>query len=292
MTYDEILEQFKSAPVRLIPIEDAQTDEAFQPRVLRLVPIRDKGRLEESSAQHIATLRLILEGSQQSQLDPILLADIKEPKPSSASGLHVVDGHHRLKAYEKADRTLIPAHVLPMDYRTAVLSSKLVNCTKRALPMHPEQCREAAWQYVAELTQRGATDLPAGESLRTVGSRFGISKNTVLSMLSYLARVGVELDDFHPVTLDPGTGWPRWRHVREAGQPWRTCLPSSPEEQLDREAERLARQIVKIVDSSSPTARARALEMLANEEVSATDQIESVTFLSHFSPSPRQALRR
>lgn len=290
MRYDQTLERFKSAPIQLIPITSLQTSKALQPREPRLVPFRDKGRSEDNSEQHIATLRLLLDGSQEIQLDPILVADITEHPPATVSGLHLVDGHHRLRAYSQAGRQLIPAHVLATDYRTAVLVSKLANCTGRSLAMHREQCRDAAWQYLADVTQQGATGLPDGDSLRLVGARFGISKNTVDSMLKHLPKI--ERKDFHSMALDPGTGWPRWRHVREVKQGWRLSLPSSPEEQFDRDAENVARQIIKIVDASSPATRARALQMLANDEVLASDQIGSVDFLSHFSPSPNEVLPR
>jgi hypothetical protein len=92
--------------------------------------------------------------------------------------------------------------------------------------------------------------------------------------------------EFHALALDPGTGWPRWRYVREAKNPWQTSLPTSDQQQLDRDAERVARHIVKLVDGSSPAVRARALEMLANDEVDATDQLASVELLAHFSPPP------
>ncbi|WP_223250242.1 DNA-binding protein [Marilutibacter maris] len=283
MTHDPVLEQFQIAPIQLTSLGEINIAEALQPRAARLVPLRDRGRAQQSSEQHIATLRMILEVSEQSQLDAILLASVEHPPATFAPGLYVVDGHHRIKAYRLAGREAIPARVVSTDFRTAVLTSKLVNCSGRALAMHKEQCRDAAWQYLAVVTQQGAIDLPKGESLRSVGARFGISKNTVASMLTYLKQ-GVDVAGFHDTAVDVGTAWPRWRYVREAKNPRYTNLPTTDQERLDREAERVARQIVKIVDTSSPTARARALEMLANEEVSATSQVDSVTLLSHFTP--------
>ena len=281
MIYDEMLERLASAPIERIPLGDIQTDKMFQPREARLIPIRDKGRAEESSENHTATLRLILESSRQNELNPILVACITNTPSTLSPSLHVVDGHHRLRAYKQAKRESIPAHVLPMVCRTAVVISKIANCTGRSLAMHSEQSRDAAWQYLADVVQRGAIDLPKGESLRSVAARFGISKNTVSSMLSYLPRV--ELKEFEPTTLDPGTGWPRWRYVRQANSQWHTSLPSSSEDQLNKDAEKLARHIAKIIDTSSPAARARALEMLFSEEVLVSDKIESVELLSRIS---------
>ncbi|WP_228736340.1 hypothetical protein [Xanthomonas euvesicatoria] len=57
MKYDAVMEQFKQAQTRLIKIGELRTHDALQPRVARLVPFKDKGRAEESSEQHIATLR-------------------------------------------------------------------------------------------------------------------------------------------------------------------------------------------------------------------------------------------
>lgn len=251
------------------------------------VPVRDKGRIEQCREQHIATLRLALEASEQTQLDPVWIADIGHAEPV-APGLYLVDGHHRLTAYKLAGRDAIPASILPMDWHVAVAVSKLVNCTGRSLALHNEQCRDAAWQYLAILTNRGANEPPKGESLRSVAGRFGISKNTVSSMLTYLPRVVPT--EFHPLAIDPGTGWPRWRYVREANKPWQTNLPTSDQQQLDRDAERVARNIVKLVDDSSPAVRVRALEMLANDEVHATDQLASVELLARFQPCPMPAL--
>ncbi|QBG88518.1 ParB N-terminal domain-containing protein [Xanthomonas oryzae] len=282
MKYDAVMEQFKQAQTRLIKIGEIRTHDALQPRVARLVPFKDKGRAEESSEQHIATLRLVLEAAEDKQLDPIWLADIGSAEPVE-TGLYVVDGHHRLRAYQQAGRKQVPAGVLALDWRTAPVVSKLVNCTGRSLALHNEQRRDAAWQYLAALTQQGTIELPAGESLRSVAARFGISKNTASSMLANLSHVIAA--EFHALAIDPGTGWPRWRHVREAKNPWQTGLTSSDQQQLDREAEKVARHIVKLVDGSSPAVRARALEMLANDEVSATDQLASVELLAPFSPA-------
>jgi hypothetical protein len=283
MDYDATLEHFRRNPIQLLPISDVRLADALQPRVLRIVPIRDKGRIEQGSDQHIATLRLVLEASEQTQLDPVWIADIRHTE-HVAPGLYLVDGHHRLTAYKQARRDAIHASILPMDWHVAVTVSKLVNCTGRSLALHKEQCRDAAWQYLATLTHRGANELPKGESLRSVAGRFGISKNTVGSMLTYLPRVVPT--EFHSLAIDPGTGWPRWRYVREANSPWQTSLPNSDQQQLDRDAEKMARNIVKLVDGSSPAVLARALEMLANDEVDATDQLASVELLARFSPQP------
>lgn len=284
MNYDATLDQFRRNPQQLLLTSDVRLADALQPRVARIVPVRDKGRIEQGREQHIATLRLALEASEQTQLDRVWLARIEQPAPVE-TGLYLVDGHHRLTAYKQAGRDSIPASILPMEWHTAITVSKLVNCIGRSLALHKQQCLDAAWQYLAILTHRGANKIPKGESLRSISGRFGISRNTVASMLTYLPCVVPE--EFNSLAIDPGTGWPRWRHVREAKSPWHTSLPSSEQQRLERDAERVARNIVKLVDGSSPAVRARALEMLANDEVDASDQLASVELLAHFSPAPR-----
>lgn len=145
--------------------------------------------------------------------------------------------------------------------------------------MHPEQKRDAAWQYLAAETHQGANELPIGESLRTVAGRFGISKNTVTSMLRYLPKVDLSMCGMQ--TIDPGTGWPRWRYVREAGTGWQTMLDTAPEHGVQCEAEKLARTVVALRDKYPPAVRARAWEMLANEEILAANQPEVLEFLAN-----------
>lgn len=271
MSIDQALQRLQVAKVQQLALSTLKTEEAYQPRIARMVPIRDKAKVENRSEEHIAHMRRALEAAQDIQLESILVAKVD-------GCLFVVDGHHRLKAYRRAQRETIPARVLPMDRRMAVLVSKLVNCSDRALEMHAEQMRDAAWQYLAAETHQGANELPIGESLRTVGGRFGISKNTVASMLSYLPKV--DLSKYHMQAIDPGTGWPRWRNVREEGTGWQTMLDTAPEQRVQREAEKLARTVVGLRDKYPPAIRARAWEMLANEEVLAANQPEVLEFLA------------
>lgn len=278
MTAVQALERLRSTEAKLVPLQDVLVNPAMQPRIESMIPFKDKGRAREGSERHIATFQQILESSEKSELEPILVAAITEQTPVLKPGLYVVDGHHRLKAYRRSGRKMIPTRILSMDCREAVIVSKTVNCTGRSLEMHPEQCRDAAWQYLADVTQRGAIGLPEGESLRSVAARYGISKSTVSSMLTYLPNV--ELKGFHPMTLDPGTGWPRWRYVREAGRSWHTNLPATPGERFDREAGKAARQVAKFVETYAPAIRVRALEMLANDEIYSRHQVEAVHFLN------------
>jgi ParB-like chromosome segregation protein Spo0J len=201
-------------------------------------------------------MRLALEASQAIQLEPILVAEID-------GSLFVVDGHHRLKAYQLAGRETIPARVYPMGHREAVLVSKLVNCAERALEMHAKQKLDAAWQYLAAVTHHGAIGLPVGESTRTVGGRFGIGHATVARMLRKLPTVNPQ--DWSPEALDPGTGWPRWRYVYEAGAGWQMKEKLDMEQLTQHNAEKLARRVGALLDKATPEEIRRAIEMLGIE---------------------------
>lgn len=257
MTIQQALERLKAAEVRQLPLPSLKTDEAMQPREGRLVPFRQQGRVESRSDEHTGTMRLALEAAQAIQLEPVLVAEID-------GGLFVVDGHHRLKAYQLAKRETIPARVMLMTHRMAVLVSKLVNCSARALEMHAQQRRDAAWQYLAEVTRQGTRDMPEGESLRALAGRFGVSRDTIDKMRRRLPKVNPK--DYNDEALDPGTGFPRWRYVREAGAGWQEMKNHMTPEQLTRhEAEKVARKVGTLLDNATPAAAKLALEMLADE---------------------------
>lgn len=259
MTVEQLLQRLQVAEVRHLPLSALKTDESLQPRVARMVPFKDQGRVESRSEEHIGTMRLALEAAHSVQLEPVLVAEVD-------GSLVVVDGHHRLTAYRTAQREIIPARVCQMERAHAVLASKLVNCTGRALEMHPEQRRDAAWQYMAVVTRRGAIGLPAGESLRTVMGRFGIGYGTVQRMFCKLPEVNPK--DWSSEALDTGTGFPRWRYVREAGAGWRDMTEKMDVEQITQhEAEKLARRIGALMDKATPAAAKLAVQMMGIESL-------------------------
>lgn len=256
----------------MVPLAELRTDEALQPREARLVPFRKQRQVETRSEEHTGTMLLALRASAEVQLEPLLVAEMD-------GGLYVVDGHHRLKAYQKAPRETVPARVMPMVRRRAVLVSKLVNCSDRALEMHPEQKRDAAWQYLAAVTRQGAAELPAGESLRTIAGRFGIGKDTAADMLRRLPKVNPK--EYPEAAHDPGTGFPRWRYVREAGAGWQDMQTKmTPEQLMQHEAERLAKKIGALIDRAHPEATRRALAMLANEAKLAASNADTLAFMA------------
>lgn len=251
------LERLKVAEVRQLSLDSLETDDALQPRVDRMVPFREQTKVERRSEEHIGTMRLMLEAAQGIQLEPVLVAEME-------GELFIVDGHHRLNGYRRAKRETIPARVLPMKRTEAVMVSKLVNCGDRALEMHPEQKRDAAWQYLAGVTLRGSQQLPEGESLNAIAGRFGVGRATVQRMVHQLPKVNPE--DWNSAAYDPGTGWPRWRYVRENKGGWHDMKEEMDVEQLTQhEAEKLAKKIGALMDKATPEAVRRAVGMLGIE---------------------------
>jgi ParB-like chromosome segregation protein Spo0J len=257
VTIQQTLERLKVAEGQQLPLASLETDDALQPREARMVPLREQSRVENRSEEHVATMRLLLEAAQGHQLEPVLVADID-------GHLFVVDGHHRLRAYSRAKRETIPARVMPMKRLVAVMVSKLVNCGERALEMHSEQRRDAAWQYLAAVTRRGAEGLPEGESMRAIAGRFGIGVATVSRMAHQLPKVNPK--DWSTEAHDPGTGFPRWRYVRESRGGWHDMKQEMDVEQITQhEAEKLAKRIGALMDKATPEAVRRAVRMLGIE---------------------------
>lgn len=272
MTIDQALQRLQAAEAARLPLAALETDEALQPRVGRLVTFREQTREERESAHHIGTMRLALEAALHVELEPVLAAKIE-------GRLFVVDGHHRLEAHRLAGRETVLARVMPMDHLMAALVSKLVNCSERSLRMHAEQRLEAAWQYMAAITRQGSTRLPKGESIRTLAGRFGIGRGSVPRMLHALPKVRPK--EWNDEALDPGTGFPRWRYVREGGLGWRDMKDQMTTEQLTQhDAERLAKKIGALMDKATPEVSRRAFEMLANEAKLAASNADTLAFLS------------
>ena len=271
------LKALQATEPQMVAVADVKVHPALQPRADRLVPYKDMFRVEERSREQRHALVLALGSHDEMNLEPILLARISnEDSDLPSPGLYVVDGHHRLAAYRELNRNQIPCRIYPMDFPLAVLASKPVNCSGRALEMHREQRIDAAWQYVSAVTDRGnVRKLPPGESTRTVSRRFGVGHNTVARMLTQLREIDPE--DYSSETLDQGTQWPRWRYVRRS----KSNFPEpSTEERTRRQAEKLARKIVEMMSNSTHESRAMALALLAYEVSEVPDRDEAVAFLS------------
>jgi ParB-like chromosome segregation protein Spo0J len=271
MTAEQRLDALRKVRSKALPVSSLETHEALQPRNSRLIPFRDKGRAEDRSAEHIGHMRLALEGAKGQELEPILAAKIGD-------AIYVIDGHHRLEAYERAKRATIPARVASMSLKRAALLSKLANCTGRALEMHPEQRRDAAWQYLAAITHAGSKPRPPSESYRRIAGRFGIGHATVQRMLRRLPHISPS--EWSREALDEGTRFPRWRYVREQGQGWREMKEMlTPDQLTQHQAEKLAERIGALLEKATPEVQRLAKLMLANEQGLAALDKETKEFL-------------
>lgn len=221
------LKRLRETPHQALPLASVHADEAYQPRAVDLVPYLKRRSVELRSEEHKAHMRLALEASAAVELEPILCAEV-------AGKVYVIDGHHRLAAYRLAKRDKVPARVLPMEHAEAVLLSKLVNCTERALEMHTGQRTDAAWQALAIYTKRGTYPLHKPHTIRSVAAQHGVGKQTVQRMLARLPHV--HPSEFDDKDLDPGTGWPRWQAVCRQ-------LPEDAANMLQREEREIERTL-------------------------------------------------
>ncbi|WP_313253351.1 ParB/RepB/Spo0J family partition protein [Stenotrophomonas acidaminiphila] len=255
---EALLTEWRTIEPQQVALSRIKEAEAYQPRNVRLAPFRDRGRLEEASEAHVADLASKLGDGRD--LDPLLIADID-------GILYLIDGHHRLKAYRRAGRQSAPVRIRGSTEAEALVASKAANCDGVKLPMHTEQRREAAWQYLAMLTMQGRQALPNGESLRSIGRTFGVGKDTAARMLRKLS--GVNLGDYSADACDPGTGWPQWRHVK--GNAWRDAAAEVPETIRERHRdERRAAKLAKMIEQDGLDAFLRSLRLLEGEAIAAT----------------------
>lgn len=250
---EEFLRDWRQLPQRMIEIDRIKKDHALQPRAERLVSFKDRKRLDDSSQNHIARMHAFLDAGKDKQLEPVLLASYDD-------GLYLVDGHHRLEAYSRAGRSQVPARVLQTTKKQAVMVSKLVNVDDLKLAMDKEQARDACWQFIAHLTNRGQKK--AGVSIRDLAGSFGIAKGTVEAMLKTVERVN--LDHFGPAALDPGTGWPRWKDVK--GNAWKGGVEAmSPEQHLQWKAEKFAKKLGAMLDAEELQVITLGIQLLVND---------------------------
>ncbi|WP_186759866.1 ParB/RepB/Spo0J family partition protein [Luteimonas wenzhouensis] len=254
---EALLNEWRAIPPQHVSLGRIKQADAYQPRNVRLAPYKQRGRLEEASAEHVADLTAKL--SDGRDLEPLLLARVD-------GSLYLIDGHHRLTAYRRAGRASAPARIRESTKAEALMASKAANCDGVKLPMHVEQRREAAWQYLAMLTDNGRRELPPGVSLRAIARIFGAGKDTVARMRKKLPEVNPK--DFTAAACDPGTGWPQWKHVR--GNTFRDLQLEMPEgERLARQAERLASKLGKEIDRYGLDAFLLSLRLLRNEAIAA-----------------------
>ena len=157
---DALLAEWRAGEPQQIALGRIKQAEAYQPRNVRLAPFKQRARLESESEAHVADLAAKLGDGRD--LDPQLVASI-------GGTLYLIDGHHRMKAYRRAGRRSVPVRIRDSTEAEALAASKAANCDGVKLPMHAEQLREAAWQYLAMLTQQGRRELPDGYPCGALG---------------------------------------------------------------------------------------------------------------------------
>jgi hypothetical protein len=248
----EVLRRWRETETQDVPLGRLKIDRAFQPRDVRIVPFADRARAERETERHIARLADALSGG---DLEPLLAARID-------GALYVIDGHHRLKAHRRAGKRTTPARILETDAATAGMVSKLVNCDGAKLPMHAEQARECAWQWMAHDSAQGTRPLSLSD--RQVARTFGTTKDTIGNMRRALPTVNP--GDFTHEACDPGTGWPLWKYVK--GNAMRDRFACVPEDERQRvQDERLAAKLAAMLDKSGRNAFLRAVALLKDEAV-------------------------
>lgn len=262
---ETLLARWRCLEPQAVPLGRLKSHPMFQPRDTRLAPYRDRGRLESESERHVDDLASKLEDGRD--LEPVLAARID-------GKLWLIDGHHRLKAYRRRQRSTVPARIMDTTRDAALMVSKAVNCDGVKLPMHAEQKREAAWQYLAMRTNRGRRELPDGESLRAIGRTFGVGKDTMARMhREYVPKVNPS--DYSAEACDPGTGWPQWKHVK--GNAWRDAFDDADGEARERHKdERRAAKLATMIERDGLDAFLRSVRLLAVEAASiAAEQLEA-----------------
>lgn len=237
----EIIAEWRTIEPQHVAVTDVCIDVALQPRPSACVAFSQVNAEDRRSEDHIRLMTTRLMDSSV-EIEPILAI-------RSDAALILFDGHHRLEACRRARRKLIPARVASIDIRTAVLASKLVNFGGEKLGLHPDQRRDAAWQVMSHLTDRGRAGLPDGVTQRTLAKQFGISLGNVNTMLGRLREGAIEPSQYQSEHCDPGTAWPRWPYARNRryGAAW---TPPTDDQRRKALATKLARTIAEAADKT------------------------------------------
>ena len=187
------------------------------------------------------------------------------------TGLYLVDGHHRLKAYRKANRKTIPARILRHEQgnEKAILASRLINTTGSRVGLHPAEIREVAWATISELMNFGKRTWEQvgryGHSIRSICAAFGngISTGSVHSMTRYVPRIAEHPD------VD-NRKWPTWQGAIAI------LRPSSSEAHSPEEAERR---------------RAQSFERLKQRYISVGQKVDAGTRMIAFREAEEELKR-
>ncbi|WP_378596969.1 ParB/RepB/Spo0J family partition protein [Nitratireductor kimnyeongensis] len=208
----------------------------FQPRMLQ-------GRLAEDEC-HIEELQAAIgHGEEPRMLDPITVwwgGDI----------YYVVDGHHRLTAYDRQKVTTdIPVEVFEGTLDQAMAHSAALN-SKNRLPMRLEDKLNYAWRLV----------LVSSLSKRQIVDSCGVANGTVGEMRSVKAKL---LED--PATTVEDLQSLSWKDARMNSRGVAAKELTCPEAAVRKRAERYVKSILRAVKDRpfvDPEAFAMALVML------------------------------
>lgn len=228
--------------------------EVFQPRTF------SKGRLERDS--HVQHLMKAIRAAQRNLLDPILVW-------WSGKRWLVVDGHHRLEAYEALGRAPRPLEVpeVAAEAFSGSLWGAIAEAARRNsranLQMTGEDRSEAAWRMVAMQGDPPFTN-------REIAEAAGIHPRSATTMKQALREFWGDPGDGQEGARDwdqPTRGDvpadPRditWREVRGLRSPGGTWSEDQVEKQARQWADVLGKQFGKKF-AANPTIAAKALEM-------------------------------
>jgi hypothetical protein len=235
-------------PLKVVYVEER----VFQQRADELVIFSD-------SQRHIDTLAAILKANSKAELEPLTVW-------WSGARWIVIDGHHRLKAYQqvhndpKVRRAVkaVPVEAFNGTLKQSILRSAEGN-TKDKLPMSKDEKSDFAWRMVCETSSAGEVEAYSKVELATAAA---ISERTIANMRRVrkdLERKDAlnELDDWMP---EGGLGELSWMEALCVSKG--ETVAKDALEWLDAEAERWAKKMADALGSKpyeSPGLMARAL---------------------------------
>ena len=123
------LSDWRAVPAEQAELSSLKTDDALQPRDPNATRRADAGYEQRETERQIQDLTRVLTADLSEELEALLAAKVD-------GTLYVVDGHHRLAAYENAGRRMGPVRGRAMTKRRAVQLSRLVNLDGRNLSAH------------------------------------------------------------------------------------------------------------------------------------------------------------
>lgn len=235
-------------PREEVKLQEIETRPEYQPRDPSVIEgevarFRQRQSLDEMVDQMVTFLKT----SSDNHTDPLWLVELDGKKV-------LVDGHHRLEAYSRTKRRIVPAKVYrgKNALQVARLSCRLANVRGSRIQLHPHEIREAVWQTLRELSadgQRTWEEIRAdGYSYRSLLSQFGgqPSLGTLSSMIGHLRQVRQEC-------LPEMGEWPTWKEYRK----WlaEKHLDPDGEKESDYDVEKLADQLARRVEKLPPYVR-------------------------------------